>query len=130
MELNKKPPFWFIIHKAFPKANLKEQIFAFYPHIYSSIALSEDLLEHENTHLRQQKSFMGACLWWFRYIVSPKYRIKVEIEACRNQIKKAKTMVSGHAVFQLYLKMCRNLSSEVYGNCISYSEVQRLLVYD
>lgn len=140
MILNSKPPLWFLIHLAFPKASLEKQIFAFYPHIYSSVALSEDLKVHEETHLKQQGSWRGAVLWWIKYSLFPSFRVKMEVEAVRNQIGKANQMCLEwvkmrkmtyeqyrQAMAALLGKLAKNLSSDVYNNCVSFEDVKDLI---
>lgn len=115
-----------MIHNAFPSASLEKQIFTFYPNIYSSVPLSEDLMAHENTHLAQQKSFLGALKWWRRYIDDPKFRTEQEIEACKAQLRAAKSMVKDRNKISGFIDiLAKNLSSEVYGNCVSFEEARK-----
>jgi hypothetical protein len=127
MILNKQPPFWFIIREAFPSASLEKQVFAFYPNIYSSVTLSDDILVHEYAHLKQQKSFLGACYWWIWYILDPQYRVQMEIEAYKEQYKYVKERYDRNLVSKLLDKIATNLSSEVYNLCISYEDARNAI---
>jgi len=52
----------------------------------SSGEMSEDLIAHEQTHIRQQAE-MGADVWWKRYLEDDQFRYEQELEAYQNQYK-------------------------------------------
>lgn len=120
------PPFWFMIHHYFPAASLDRQIFAFgtqihWKHQMDGQKLSLDLVAHEVTHLKQQQfTFWGAVEWWIKYCRDADFRITMELEAYRAQLDAAKAMTNDrNAIFKLANTLADNLSSDIYGSCIS-----------
>ncbi len=133
---NAQPPLWRWIHEAFPEASLDKQIFAFGKRIYWANQVSNPLpletIHHEFTHLKQQGfSFMGAVKWWRRYANDKVFRMDQEIEACQAAWKYANTALNaakwsdGQKLTAYLNTMARNLSSEVYGNAITFEEAKR-----
>lgn len=118
------PPNWEELKKMFPAIEGQEQriIFTYFPHIYMprEIALPPDLAVHESIHLHQQ-SEMTPGVWWENYIQNKEFRLHEELIAYGAQLH----WWSAHrnAVFKLIQhQLATDLSSEFYGNIISYSE--------
>lgn len=107
------PPNYKEIRKHFPNADFNNGIvFTYFPNIYIKGHIYEDLLVHEQTHLKQQNSlFETPDSWWKKYIEDPKFRIQMEIEAYHNQYKCNPSLLN---------KLARDLSSALYGNLIDY----------
>jgi len=97
-------------------------IFAYDGEIYSNNKLPHHLVVHEQTHHKQQKE-MGLDKWVDMYLKYPQFRLTMEVQAYRNQLKflprKEKRKV---------LKECiKTLSSNLYGNLVTKEEAKALL---
>lgn len=98
-------------------------VFAWDNVIYSNYVPSNDLITHEITHHRQQKKY-GLQNWLEYYIKDDKFRLKMEIEAYRNQLNDIKDR---NQRAKLRMELSKHLSSPMYGNIISYEEAVREL---
>ena len=96
--------------------------------LYSPISQSipPDLIIHEETHVKQQKSDPQG--WWDKYIASPQFRLSQEVEAYRNQYHYYSGRVKDKNYRDKFIRfLATSLSSDVYGNICSYSEAMRLI---
>jgi len=109
------------------KAGMKPQkttIFAFKGKIFnpSGVDIPADILVHEEVHLKQQKGADDD--WYDRYLTDKEFRLNEEIAAFREQYKFFCEMERDRNLRTRYLdKIAKNLSSEIYGEIISKSEV-------
>ncbi len=88
--------------------------------------VTRDLLKHEETHMKQQGSDIEG--WWDRYIKDKDFRLKQELEAYRNQYNFIKNSGKNWNYVSIFLsRIATDLSSEIYGNIISYDEAMRLI---
>jgi len=93
----------------------------------SSGSMTEDLIAHEQTHVRQQKA-MGADLWWKRYLEDDEFRYSQELEAYRNQYQwLVKNIKDRNEVFKYLEHYARSLSGAMYGNMVQYSVAFKLI---
>ena len=60
--------------------------------VHPCCATDKALLEHEIEHTRQMQ-LMGTWAFWFRYIVSRSFRLSVEVDAYRVQIKHGASII-------------------------------------
>ena len=120
--LNEQPP---ILDKLL-KAGLKPQkttVFAYGDTLYnpSGVEIPPDILVHEEVHIRQQKDNKNACLE--KYLNDKEYRLKVEVEAFREQYKFVCEMLKDRNYRAKCLhSLAQELSGSVYGKIINYSE--------
>lgn len=81
---------------------------------------------HEETHTKQQGDNPEA--WWDRYFIDKDFRLSQEIEAYKNQYKKMKSNIKDPNKLAYRLNIiAKDLSSEMYGNIITYEEAKSLL---
>ena len=95
--------------------------------IYSRGELSDNLIVHERTHIKQQKEY-GVKEWWDRYFEDEKFRFEQEVEAYQNQYKHFnETCMSSNKIDEL-LRLCALcLSGSMYGNLCGYGEALKLI---
>lgn len=91
---------------------------------YGANKLSADLIKHELTHIKQQRgSKLYGLWWWFKYVVSVKFRLSQEIEAYRNQYQCFCRNVRNESQRREFLELkARDLSGEMYNNSITFEE--------
>lgn len=53
--------------------------------VYCKFDLTDDLIVHEATHVKQQTE-MDKDLWWDRYVTDKEFRLSQELEAYLNQL--------------------------------------------
>jgi hypothetical protein len=98
-------------------------IFAYNDIIYTNFELPEHLIIHEKTHLKQQQK-IGLDKWVDSYLGDNDFRMKVEIEAYRNQLKSVKDRNQRNL---LKISCARDLSSTLYDNITSYENAIKYL---
>ena len=98
-------------------------IFAYDHKIYTNNQLPKHLLVHEITHHEQQDHY-GLDEWVTRYLYDDKFRLNMEIDAYRNQLKSIKDR---NFRAKIWMESARNLSSSLYGNIVNYKEAMRLI---
>lgn len=98
-------------------------VFACYPDIYTNYPLTPDLLIHEIVHLKQQEE-IGLTNWVYDFLEYPEKRLQYELEAYKIQIKSIKDR---NEKTRVRYESAKNLSSDLYGNIISYGEALELL---
>jgi hypothetical protein len=101
-------------------------VFAYGDTIYksSSEPLSDDLVAHEHTHLRQQEQAGGPDNWWGLYISDWKFRLEVEVEAYRVQLA---SISNKRQRRQTRRRVARDLASPMYGGLVTTHEAFALL---
>lgn len=103
----------------------KDTIFCYGDTIYNPTGrkLTPDIEHHESIHSKQQGGDPES--WWNRYISNKNFRLLEEIEAYGEQYIFAKEHgVKGRLLEWALDKMAESLSSEVYGNLISYGSAK------
>jgi len=98
-------------------------IFAYNHVIYCDYKLPDHLIVHEETHHRQQDRD-GLDYWIDNYLKDPKYRLEQEIEAYKNQLQSIKDR---NQRSKIRIESARNLSSELYGNLLTFQEALTVL---
>ncbi len=83
------------------------------------------LMAHEETHMRQQGDDPKG--WWDKYIASPDFRLRQEVEAYRNQYKEFSKAKNRNRLYIFLSRIARDLSSSIYGNIISYDTAFKLI---
>ena len=105
------------------KFNITDKtIFAFDGDIYCDYDLPHHLLVHEKVHLLQQGK--NPHEWVFNYLNSDKFRLNQEVGAYKAEIAsiKDKNERLRHLIY-----CSKILSSDLYGEIISYEEAYKLL---
>ena len=120
-EVQEQPPFYDELGKTF---RLSEgTIFTFGDVIYnpSGNPISKPLYKHEEQHSKQQGG--NPKEWWARYIKDPDFRLSQEVSAYQVQYKESKKHIKDRNELHRYLRrLASDLSSPLYGDCISFSE--------
>jgi len=103
-----------------------------YPHIIIPQSLKQKLedldpesisiFEHEKFHLMRMKK-LGVCQWYFKYIFSPKFRLKEEVLAYKKQFE----VLRNYNIDFNEDKYSKILSSWTYLKMIDEQEAKRLL---
>lgn len=125
MIINSFPPNIDKIRETFDLRGRPGIVFTFGGNIYnpSGLNMSEDLVAHEEVHIKQQLS-MGPEIWWEKYLENPEFRLEQELEAYRVQnevLKKQPRPVRRRVLAHI----CNELSSKMYGNIISSEEAKK-----
>jgi hypothetical protein len=115
---NKKPPhFW--IMKLFFRCDWERTAFGFGDTVYAKYKLPHHLIVHEEVHLQQQSySYFLAWLWLLLYLISKRFRYKMELQAYRKQYK----AFNHHEKNTLIKKIAGDLSGRMYGNIVTFNE--------
>lgn len=132
---NEKPPNWDQIQKFFPDVEWDSGVLIAYGDTYYSKAIgTPDLIEHEKVHMQQQIDIGGAQIWWDKYCEDPKFRLSQEIPAYKTQLNYVYNRLMGvsrnerRKTYRDLLEFIAvTLSSEKYGNMITYNEVIKML---
>lgn len=86
--------------------------------------LTSPLIEHEKVHFRQQGRFPR--FWWWRFLRSPKFRLKVELEAHRAEYREfCKWQKDRNQQAQYLVGISRRLAAPMYGGLISPLQAAR-----
>lgn len=104
---------------ATPPANA---VFTYGHTVYAPHALSHDLMVHEQTHQRQQGS--TPWLWWARYLVDPRFRLRQEAEAYRAQLA---CFVDRNQRTRALMRLSAVLAGPMYGH-VCEPDTARLLI--
>jgi len=129
---NEKPPSW-ILDAVKNKWNVdwESNVIFTYENLIttSSGKMTEDLIAHEQTHVRQQLEYIGgADAWWQEYLSNDKFRFDQELEAYRNQYQwLVKNEKNKEEVFKFWKHYATSLSGSMYGNLVDYWEAMRLI---
>ncbi len=125
----RRPLLWFVVKIFFPKAKWGEIAFTFGNTIYSPREMRDDLIIHELVHMKQQRgSRLLGCVWFMKYVISKKFRVRIEIEAYRAQYLFIKRTTKDKNKLNLIGRnLARFCSSSTYGNMISYTEAFNLI---
>jgi hypothetical protein len=97
-------------------------VFAFDGAVYANYELPSHLLVHEEVHLKQQGNAPHE--WLTHYLNDDRFRLKQEIEAYKAELLSIKDR---NQRLRHKIVCARNLSSELYGNIITYEEAMQKL---
>ncbi len=124
--IGKKPPNWNLLEKTFG-VDWENTVVTYGNKIYSSRPIPPDLEAHEKVHVKQQG--IHPIRWWNKYIKDPEFRLSQEIESYKAQIKYIRLHSSDrNYIHKLYMRLVADLSSKMYGNCISYTDAYNYLM--
>lgn len=98
-------------------------IFAYDGVIYTNHNLPDHLIVHESTHFKQQEKY-GLKSWVDLYLDAPTFRLKMELQAYRNQLQSVKDR---NAKNNLKIQCAQDLSSNLYGNILTFEEAFKQL---
>jgi hypothetical protein len=88
--------------------------------------LTEDLMIHEQTHIRQQGE--APAKWWDRYFASPAFRLDQEKEAYQNQYEYLKkTVKDKNTLYKMRMNIVKCLTGQMYGRIISQEEALKII---
>ena len=118
-----KPLLWPLIKLFFPKMEWSKATFTWGDTIYTGLQeLPDHVIEHEKVHITQQKgSKLWALIFFLPYALSNKVKLQFELPAYRRQLEVLDNAPAWKRAF------AKALSSEAYGNIISYEEAFKLL---
>lgn len=123
------PPNYDLIQIVFPNCEKHEAIFCYGDTIHNpfKVEVRSDLEHHESIHQKQQGD--NPDLWWSKYLQDEQFRLEQEKEAYGEQLLFSKKLdgVNRNMYDWLKEKIAESLSSELYGNLISYQEAERFL---
>lgn len=95
-------------------------IFVFKDKIYSNNEMPYDIVFHEIRHLQQQQQY-GADKWIKQYLEDKNFRLSVELDAYKHQLKKVKEIADEKEYLHILVECAQNISSPLYGDVISYA---------
>lgn len=102
-------------------------IVSYYPDVHCKFDLPDFKVAHESVHLKQQEA-IGVNEWWKKYFDDVKFRLKQEVEAYRAEWHFVQENVSDkNRQFALLFRMCKDLSSPMYGGICTYSKAKDLI---
>lgn len=92
--------------------------------IYNPYAqtLTEDLIEHEKVHMRQQGN--DPALWWKRYLDDNEFRLSQELEAYQVQYAWIKEHFNRETRRRFLKTIAKDLSSVIYGHIITQEKAE------
>lgn len=112
-----KPPIWDNACALF-EININTVLFTYGDTIYipGGRMPTEDLIEHERTHMKQQNyNDKDAALWWGKYLRDPQFRMEQEVEAYAQQYKHLCKGIKGREQrFRVRRTLGQQLSSPLY----------------
>lgn len=125
------PPIWDRVLAKGLKPNPEYVVFTYGDTIYipGGKPMPDHLIEHECTHVEQQKEYPGGRdAWWDRYISDGLFRIQQEVEAYASQYRFicAKVKDRNHQNSWL-LGLARDLSSPMYGSVVGPNGAYRMI---
>lgn len=93
--------------------------------VYAKYPLTEDIVVHEATHVRQQAG-IGVEAWWEKYFMNEEFRLNQEVEAYRNQVQFIrKTVKDRNQAFTQCHKLWQDME-RMYGGMCTYREAKQL----
>lgn len=98
-------------------------VFAWDDKIYANYELPKHLLIHEKVHHKQQKNW-GLENWRKLYLDDKVFRAMQEMEAYIVEIESIKDRNQRH---KHKIHCAKTISSDLYGNMITYEEAMRIL---
>lgn len=102
----------------------KNTIFAYDGVIYTNNELPENLIVHERTHLKQQEKY-GLAEWVKSYLEDENFRIKMETQAYRNQLR---SISDRNDRARMRMRCAIDLSGNMYGNIMTYDQAFKSII--
>lgn len=123
---NTKPKYFWVLKYFFPEADWDKGVIVTYgKNVYCKHKLTDPLIAHEFTHVRQQTF---PIYWWFKYALSPKFRFSQELPAHRAEYQAIKGYDNNK---KEWLKLIAGrLSGPLYNNMVTLEEAKRLILHD
>ncbi len=125
----KYPPNYAEICKALPGVKLNQGVvFTYGEDVYvpNGKPLVDHVSVHEAIHIVQQRQ-RGRDSWWEWYLMDPKFRLREEVEAYRNQWEFLKNNYSRSDRRKILKKLAHSLCGPIYGNAVNYDEAKELI---
>lgn len=124
------PPNYKDIAKAFKIKGRNTIVFTYGNTLYIPSGNKPDkhLMEHEETHARQQLE-MGVDEWWDRYLVDPGFRFMQELEAYRNQYRSMNVLPLDARLGYLN-HIATDLAGPMYGDLMTVEEAKAEITKD
>lgn len=122
---NQQPPNYRDILDVFPTVPTLKPCFCYGDTIYNpfEIEILPDLEFHESIHSKQQSD--SPEIWWYTYLHNKTFRLEQELEAYGGQYAFILKHIPNNALRKWKLEhMARSLSSDLYGNIITYGEAE------
>lgn len=124
--IHDKPKFWWLLKLFFPKAKWDEGVILTYgDKVYCKFDLGDELIAHEQVHVKQQKG-RSKILWFLRYWASSKFRLSSEIPAHRAEYKAHSGNEKSRLVYLNFV--ASRLSGPLYKNMITLEEAKKLII--
>lgn len=126
---NSKPAIYQVLHDRFGVEWDKGIIITYGDTVYCKNDIAEDFKVHEFTHVTQQKE-IGPIEWWKKYLDDPDFRLRMEVEAYRNQVKYIREHTESTTRDwrrDRIDSLAQSLSSFVYGNLVTYQKALDLI---
>lgn len=126
-----KPPHYKLIKWMFPAYDFKTTVMTWGGLIYTSTPLPEQTIAHEWVHVKQQRG-RNKWIFLFRFWLSAKFRLKMELEAYQEEWRIIKQKYSGSMHYdyrQSFLnRMAEHLASPLYKNLVSLKKAKSLII--
>lgn len=125
---NTYPPNYKRICEVFNIKGSRSIVFTYDGVLYNPGAgkISQDLMVHEETHVRQQKE-IGVDVWWDKYLTDAEFRTQQELEAYRVQWRYAKEHYARYYNRLVLKHISRSLAGEMYGNLMTKKEAEEAI---
>lgn len=86
--------------------------------------IPEDILIHEEIHLKQQKRYPTPEFWWLNYTTDHDFRLDQELEAYATQLNWIKERYNNKGYKEALTEYANNLSSSMYKLSLSSHEAE------
>lgn len=119
-----KPPIYDLVAEQFDIKD-KPVVFTYGDVIYNplNVPVPDHLVVHEQVHTAQQGDDPKG--WWYRYLDDVAFRIAQEVEAYGQQYRYICSRIHDRNLRDRFLsELSYQLSSEIYGKCISWPEAR------
>lgn len=129
---NEKPPEW-ILEAVKEKwgVDWNSTVIFTYENLITTFngEMTEDLIAHEQTHVRQQLEYIGgADAWWREYLDNDEFRFKQELQAYRNQYQwLVKNIKDRNEVARFLTHYAKSLSGAMYGNMCDFPTAMKMI---
>lgn len=122
-----KPDCWDRLEKVFGVDWNSGIVVAWKGKIHTKVGkVSDHIYVHEQVHLKQQEKYSPDD-YLDKYIEDIEFRFQMELEAFQAEIAYIREFYKKAIVEDKIDKICRTLSSSIYGNIISYEEIKKIL---
>lgn len=129
IQIAKPPVIWEEVHKRF-EIDDAVTIYTWGDTIYNpgNTTVTQELVEHESVHAKQQEAEGGPEIWWKRYIADNVFRATQEAEAYGRQHAYYSTQVTDRNWRDKHLRMLASfLASDLYKTGMTHSDAYRAI---